>query len=140
MSVRPAIIPNIRYADAPAAIDFLCRGFGFTKHAVYPDANQPNCIAHAQLVRDGQMIMVSSAQQTPFAAAAPMATVAEAGANTQSIYVVLDDIDDHASVARQQGGDIFMGPEDQPQGGRSYSVRDPEGNAWTFGSYDPYAS
>lgn len=139
MPVRPAIIPNIRYADAPAAIDFLCRGFGFTKHAVYPHPNRPELVAHAQLLLGGQMIMVSSAQATPFAAAAPMVTVAEASGNTQSIYVVLDDVDGHASIAREQGADIFMEPEGQPQGGRSYSARDTEGNAWTFGSYDPFA-
>ena len=140
MPVRPAIIPAIRYADAPAAIDFLCRAFGFTRHAVYQDPAQPDMIAHAQLVRDGQMIMLSSVQDTSFAAAAPMVTVAQAGGNTQSIYVVLDDVDGHASTAREQGADIFMEPEDQPHGGRSYSVRDPEGNAWTFGNYDPFAS
>lgn len=140
MPVRPSIISNIRYADGLAAIDFLCRAFGFNEHAVYRDPEQPNVIAHAQLVRDGQMIMLSSAQATPFSAAAPMVTVAQAGGNTQSIYVVLDDVDAHASTAREHGADIFMEPEDQPQGGRSYSVRDLERNAWTFGSYDPFAS
>ena len=27
------IIPGMRYHDAPAAIDWLCRAFGFEKHA-----------------------------------------------------------------------------------------------------------
>lgn len=140
MPVRPAIIPNIRYADAPAAIEFLCRAFGFTQQAVYRDEARPDVVAHAQLVRDGQMIMLSSAETTPFAVAAPMITAREAGGNTQSLYVVLADVDAHASVARDAGADIFMDPENQPQGGRSYSARDPEGNAWTFGSYDPFVT
>jgi uncharacterized glyoxalase superfamily protein PhnB len=29
--------------------------------------------------------------------------------------------------------------EDMPYGSREYSVRDPEGNLWSFGTYDPYA-
>ena len=95
--------------------------------------------AHAQLVRDDQMVMLSSASPTPFAKAAPMKTVAEAGGNTQSLYVVLDNVDDHAANARKNGADIFMEPEDQAHGGRSYSARDLEGNCWTFGSYDPFA-
>ena len=31
------LIPCLRYADAPAAIGFLCNAFGFTRHAVYAD-------------------------------------------------------------------------------------------------------
>src|SRR3546814_6749066 len=31
------IIPCLRYRDALAAIDWLCRAFGFEKHAVYAD-------------------------------------------------------------------------------------------------------
>jgi len=27
--------------------------------------------------------------------------------------------------------------EDMPYGSREYSVRDPEGNLWSFGTYDP---
>lgn len=139
MTVRPAIIPALRYSDAPAAIDFLCRAFGFTEQAIYPDPEDARIVAHAQLVRDGQMVMLSSASLTLFAKAAPMRTVAEAGGSTQSLYVVLDRVDDHAAVARENGADIFMEPEDQAHGGRSYSARDLEGNCWTFGSYDPFA-
>ncbi len=139
MPVSPAIIPNLRYHDAPRAIDYLCRTFGFSEHAVYADPSEPTQIAHAQLLFHGCMVMLASAQPTPFANAVPMRTVKEAGGNTQSIYVVLDDVDGHAAGARAAGADIFMEPEDQGHGGRSYSVRDLEGNAWTFGSYDPFA-
>ncbi len=140
MTVRPAIIPSLRYHDAPSAISYLCRVFGFTKHAVYPDPMSPSLIAHAQLLFQGQMIMLGSASPTAFATAAPMRTVRESGGNTQSLYVVLDDVDSHAAHARAAGADIFMEPENQGHGGRSYSVRDLEGNAWTFGSYDPFAA
>jgi len=139
MTVRPAIIPNLRYRDAVGAIVFLCDVFGFTRHAIYPDPGDPAQIAHAQLLFHGQMIMLGSAEPTVFATSAPMRTVRESGGNTQSLYVVLDDVDAHAAHARAAGADIFMDPETQGYGGRSYSVRDLEGNAWTFGSYDPFA-
>lgn len=139
MPVRAAIIPALRYTDAPRAIEFLCRAFGFKEHIVYPEPENSLIIAHAQLVRDGQMIMLSSVSSSAFAKAAPMRTVAEAGGNTMSLYVVLDDLDGHATVARENGADIFMEPEDQAHGGRTYTARDLEGNCWTFGNYDPFA-
>lgn len=140
MPVRPAILPVLRYVDAPAAIDFLCSAFGFERQAVYPDAEDATCILHAQLARDGELIMLSSAMATPFATAARMRTPAEVGAVTQSIYVVLEDVDRHAATALAAGAEVFLPPEDQGYGGRSYSARDPEGNVWTFGSYDPFAA
>ena len=38
------IIPALRYRDAPAAIDWLCRAFGFEKHLVVP--NDDGTVAH----------------------------------------------------------------------------------------------
>jgi uncharacterized glyoxalase superfamily protein PhnB len=51
----------------------------------------------------------------------------------------LDDVDAHAKVARDNGADILMKPEDQAHGSHSYTARDLEGKCWTFGSYDPSA-
>ena len=139
MPVHPAIIPCLRYHDAPAAIDFLCRAFGFERHAVHANPNEPARIEHAQLLRDGQMVMLASAQDSDFARSASLTTVRQAGGNTQTLYVVLDDVDDHAERARAAGADIFMAPADQDYGGRTYSARDTEGNVWSFGNYDPFA-
>jgi uncharacterized glyoxalase superfamily protein PhnB len=141
MSVKPAIIPCLRYEDAPAAIDFLCRAFGFERHAVYADDQDPNIVHHAQLVDRGNMIMLSSAgrNDTEWADKAGMKTVAQAGGNTQAPYIVLDDVDAHAERARAAGAEIIAEPADQDYGGRVYSARDPEGYVWSFGSYDPWA-
>jgi uncharacterized glyoxalase superfamily protein PhnB len=139
MTVRPAIIPVLRYADAPGAIEFLCSAFGFTRHAVYSDPKNPMRVDHAELVWNGEMIMLSSVMETPFARAAALRTPYDAGGITQSLYLVVEDVDGHAATAAAAGAQIFMGPDDQSYGGRSYSARDPEANAWTFGSYDPRA-
>lgn len=139
MPVRSAIIPCLGYKDAPAAIEFLCTAFGFSRHAVHADPNDPSIIHHAQLVRDGQMIMLSTRTDSELARAAPMVTVAQAGGNTQAPYVVIDDVDAHAERARAAGAVIFREPRDEDYGGRGYCARDPEGNAWSFGSYDPFA-
>jgi uncharacterized glyoxalase superfamily protein PhnB len=139
MTVRSAIIPTLRYEDAPAAIDFLCAAFGFERRAVHADPEDPRTIHHAQLALDGNMIMLSSVRESPYASAAPMLTARQAGGCTMASYIVLEDVDGHAAQAKAAGADIFMPPEDQDYGGRVYSCRDPERNVWSFGSYDPWA-
>ena len=139
MPAHSAIIPCLRYEDAPAAIEFLCSAFGFIRHAVHADPDNPSIVHHAQLVRDGQMIMLSTRADSDHARNAPMVSVAEAGGNTQAPYVIVDDVDAHAEHARAAGADIFREPRDEDYGGRDYSARDPEGYVWSFGSYDPFA-
>lgn len=139
MAVKPAIIPNLRYKDALAAIDFLCVAFGFEKRSVHVDETDPTLVHNAQLLRDGNMIMVSSVRDSEWTKQASMTTAAEAGGNTQALYVVLDDVDGHCEQARAAGATIIMEPEGQDYGGRNYGALDSEGNAWSFGSYDPWA-
>ncbi len=139
MPVRPAIIPNLLYEDAPAAIAFLCNAFGFEKRAVIADDKDPHTIQHAQLVLDGNMIMLSTYGKSEYTQLAGLKTVRQAGGNTQIPYIVIDDVDGHAARARAAGADIFMEPTVQGYGGSNYSARDPEGNVWSFGNYDPWA-
>ena len=35
--------------------------------------------------------------------------------------------------------DIVLPPSEKDYGGRGYTARDPEGNVWSFGDYDPWA-
>ena len=137
--MRHEIIPNLRYADAPRAIDFLCAAFGFERRAVYLDEHDPTIVQHAQLTWRDRMVMVYSVNDTEYARAAKMRTAAEAGGPTVGLYLIVDDVDAHAQRARAAGADIFLGPDDKDYGGRGYSARDPEGNVWSFGNYDPWA-
>jgi uncharacterized glyoxalase superfamily protein PhnB len=57
-----------------------------------------------------------------------------------SLYVVVPDPDAHHDRAVAADADIVRELEDQPYGSREYSLRDPEGNLWSFGTYDPYAA
>ena len=138
MSVNPAIIPCLTYRNAPAAIDFLCNAFGFERHLVVADEQDPTVIHHAQLVRDGQMIMLSShAIDSDFKTRARLLCPDDIGGITQSVYVVLDNVDEHVRQARRAGAQVIMEAADQDYGGRNYSARDCEGHVWSFGSYDP---
>jgi uncharacterized glyoxalase superfamily protein PhnB len=55
-------------------------------------------------------------------------------------YVVVDDPDAHHQHAADAGAQIIRPLEDQDYGSRDYSARDPEGNIWSFGTYDPSAT
>ena len=130
------IIPGMRYKDAPVAIEWLCRVFGFYKHLVVPDDN--GGIAHAQLVIGNGMIMLgSSRDEGEFDRVVRLPR--DVGANTQAAYVVIEGIDEHCRRAVDAGADIVYEIADQEYGGRLYSAIDPEGHLWNFGSYDPWS-
>jgi len=137
--MRHEIIPNLRYVDAPRAIEFLCAAFGFERHAVYVDEHDPRVVHHAQLMWRDRMVMLGTASDNDYTRAARMKTPAEAGGTTVGLYLIVEDVDAHAERARAAGAEIFLGPDDKDYGGRGYSARDPEGNVWSFGSYDPWA-
>ncbi len=58
------VISCLRYRDAPAAIDWLQRAFGFEPQLVVPDAH--GGIAHAQLRFGNGMVMLGSARDDEF--------------------------------------------------------------------------
>ncbi|MFT5173677.1 MAG: putative glyoxalase superfamily protein PhnB [Gammaproteobacteria bacterium] len=128
------IIPTMKYEDAPSAIDWLCKAFGFAPHLVVPGPE--HSIAHAQLTLNGGMIMLGSVRDTAFDALykTPKSV---GGVTTQSAYIVVLDVDSHFDRAKKAGAEIVAPPTDQAHGGRLYSCRDPEGHLWNFGSYDP---
>ena len=138
--MRHEIIPNLRYANAPRAIEFLCTAFGFERHAVYFNEVDPEIIEHAQLLWADRMIMLSSVKNTEYVGAARMKTVIESGGPTVGLYLIVEDVDAHAERARVAGAEIILEPDDKDYGGRGYSARDPEGNVWSFGNYDPWTS
>ena len=129
------IIPSMVYHDAPAAIEWLCGVFGFDKRLVVPGEN--GAIAHAQLTLGGGMIMLGSTRHDEHGGF--VRTPAELGANTQTAYIIVAEIDEHYQQAIAGGAEIVMEIADQDYGGRLYSARDPEGYLWRFGSYDPWA-
>ncbi len=132
---RVSIIPGLRYDDAFAAIDWLCAAFGFERHLVVPD--DAGGVAHAQLTLGDAMIMLGSTHESDYDSL--LKQPREAGAVTQSPYVVIADVDAHYERARNAGAEIVMALEEQHYGGKLYSARDPEGHLWNFGSYDPWA-
>lgn len=135
------VIPCLRYADAPAAIDFLCEAFGFVRHAVYADDADLGIIHHAQLVLNDGMVMLGSVQDMAAESLYTWSTARDLGGVTGCVYVVVPDVDAHCLHARNEGAVVVDEPHDNDgYPGRGYSALDPEGNVWSFGSYDPWAA
>jgi uncharacterized glyoxalase superfamily protein PhnB len=130
-----AVIPGMRYRDAPRMIEWLCTAFGFERHLVVPGENET--IAHAQLTLGTGMIMLGSVRDDEFGKL--VRPPRDVGTLTQSAYVVVADCDAHHARARAAGAEIVLDIEDKEYGGRGYTARDPEGQLWSFGSYDPWA-
>ena len=129
------IIPCLRYRDAHAAIEWLCRAFGFEKQAVYADGD---IVHHAQLVFGNGMVMLGSADNAS-EWGRQVAQPEEIGMReTQSPCVIVADTDAHYARAKAAGATIVMDIADQDYGGRGYACRDIEGHLWWFGSYDPW--
>lgn len=129
------LIPTPAYRDTRAAVDFLVEAFGFERHAVYEDDD--GTLVHVELTLGDAMIMPASPGRGEYG---PLVTsVEEAGKPTGGFYVVVDEVDAHHERARKAGAEVLIAPRDRDHGGRDYTCRDPQGQLWTFGSYDPWA-
>jgi uncharacterized glyoxalase superfamily protein PhnB len=121
------VFPTLKYDDAQAAIEFLTKAFGAERHAVY--AGEDGKVNHAELRFGNGLVMFGSA--TP-----ELPATRGQGAG---VYVVVDDADAHHARARAAGAEVTREPNDTDYRSREYGVRDPEGNAWSFGTYQPFA-
>lgn len=124
---RPTVWPTLRYRDAPGAIAFLKDAFGFTEAAVYPGEGE-GVIAHAELRwPGGGGVMLGSDR--------PDSTISELPPGTGSVYIHTEDPDGLYERARAAGARVVAELRDEEYGSRGFTVRDPEGVHWSFGTY-----
>ena len=128
--MRPNIFPALHYRDPEAALAWLKHAFDFEEKAVY--RGEDGRIQHAELRLGDGLIMFGG---QPADAARP-----DGAQPPVTIYVVVGDPNAHYERARAAGAQIVRELADQPYGSREYSARDPEGNLWSFGTYDPYGA
>jgi uncharacterized glyoxalase superfamily protein PhnB len=124
------IFTTLRYRDCHAAIDFLVEAFGFEKKAVH-EGEGGHTIAHAELSFGGDVIMLGTEATGDEA----RRLVLDSG--PAWTYVVVDDPDAAFERAKAAGAEVVREPEDQDYGSRDFTVRDPEGHLWSFGTYRP---
>lgn len=130
------LIPCLRYRDVAAAIDWLCRAFGFECRRLYKD--ELIGITHAQLAFGNGMVMVAPVVDSEYGRRLRQPDEI-GGASTQGIYVIVNSADALYAQAKAAGAQIAMELKDEDYGGRGFTCHDPEGHLWSFGTYDPWA-
>lgn len=128
------MIPALKYADAPAAIEWLCRVLGFEKKLVVPGEN--NTIIHAQLQLGAGLIMLGNSSDDEYGKHIKTPNEIN-GVNTQTPFVYIEEIEAHYNNAVEQNADILIPLREEEYGGKYYLCKDPEGYLWSIGSYDP---
>ncbi|HEY7584437.1 MAG TPA: VOC family protein [Acidimicrobiia bacterium] len=121
------IFPMLAYRDAPAALEFLTRAFGFEEIMRMDGEN--GSIAHAELDVGGQRLMLASAWRD-----AGMVPPVELAGIASQLMVRVDDVDTHFRRALAGGATVIDQPSDQDYGERTYRATDPEGHRWIFAS------
>lgn len=132
----PRISSAVFYTDAVAAIDWLCRAFGFEVRLKVE--GEGGRIEHSELTFGDGVIMVgqegSGDRPEHGLMASPRSTQ---GRNTQLLGIYVDDVDAHCARARAAGAEIFREPETNDYGSehamdRTYGAVDLDGHLWFF--------
>src|SRR5437879_12547991 len=93
-SEAPILYPTFRDRDAPAAIEFLKRAFGFQHRELI--ANEDGTIAHAELSYGSGILMLGSDRDDPLYGRR---------AGQGWVYVAVPDPDAHCERARAAGAE-----------------------------------
>ncbi len=133
----PQISASVFYDDPAAAIDWLCRVFGFTVRLKIE--GEGGRIVHSELDYGVGLIMVSgtdraSAGLHDFPCRSPKSID---GSVTMALAVFVDDVDAHYAHAKEQGATVHNEPRTDDYGedywaDRSYRAEDLEGHHWWF--------
>ena len=121
---------SVRYEDADAAIEWLQAVLGFEAQELVRDDD--GNVVHAEVRLGDGLVMLSQAGvgREPFSSLPAVAGIT---------YIAIDDVDGLHERAAAAGGDIAVAPLDTDYGSRDFTVRDPAGHLWSFGTYRPVA-
>ncbi len=124
------IWPAVSYRDAAAAIRWLV-ALGFTEELVIPGEAEGE-IHHSELAwPDGGRVMVQSLRTR-----LDPQLAAEEHPGSATLYVVCTDPDAVHRRAVALGAEETRPLKDETDyPSRGFSIRDPEGNGWSFGTY-----
>jgi uncharacterized glyoxalase superfamily protein PhnB len=130
----PTVITSVIYNDAPAGLQWLTAVLGLKQKSLYksPDGQ----VAFAELVWRTGIVFVSGRppEENPWSRVG-VASIALVATDAQSVRV-------HYERVRTAGADIVRPLHVArtpafPEGSTQFDVRDPEGNLWTVGTFQP---
>lgn len=120
--------PYLLYQDADAAMSWLERTLDFERREAHRDDD--GNIQHGEMRLGSTIVMLGTAGS----GREPFRNLPAAG---NLVYCAVDDVDSLYEHAREAGGDIALELTDTDYGSRDFTVRDPQGNLWAFGTYRP---
>jgi uncharacterized glyoxalase superfamily protein PhnB len=119
----PRITPYLLYRDVGGALKFLSKAFGFKK--LDSMKGKDGVIQHAAMQFGDGLVMLGYPGKK-------YRNPRKLGHVTQSLYIMVDDVDDHYKKAKKAGAKILEKPSDMFYGHRRYGASDPEGHEWYF--------
>ncbi len=130
----PRLSASLFYQEPKAAIEWLCKAFGFEVRILVEHEGR---VRHSELTLGGAVLMVGGEDPEHRKASWQKSPKSIGGANTGAIMLYIDDADAHCERARAAGGIIDMEPTTNDHGegywvDRSYGVIDPEGHYFWF--------
>jgi uncharacterized glyoxalase superfamily protein PhnB len=130
--ITQSITASVAYDDPRAGIRWLTDVLGFRPAAVHdgPDGD----VVHAELVWEAGFLFVG--RRAPAGEPGPAVGPSSVALNTRDPAAV----DRWYERALASGADIVRPLHDAPYGSHQFDVRDPEGNLWTVGTYQPEIS
>jgi len=131
----PRLSSSIYYDDPRAAIEWLCRAFGFELRLKVE--GDDGVIQHSELCFGEALIMVSGTGGKEAWQALYRSPQATGGWITQSSALFVDDVAAHHQRALAAGAKVVREPITNDYGeeywtDRSYGALDPEGHLWWF--------
>jgi uncharacterized glyoxalase superfamily protein PhnB len=123
------VIPAIRISNRDT-IAFYEQAFGAQVASLHPETGDN--VDHAELTIDGAMFMCGTGREGSLDQPA-------GGSSTYWVLDADDQVDAMHARALEAGATELFAPYDADYGGRHATVRDPDGNAWSFGTYRPEA-
>jgi PhnB protein len=124
----PFVMPYLHYEDATTALEFLTTAFGFREK--FRMDGEDGRVTHAEVELGDRGVVMLGAPGEGYKS--PKSLGAKV---TSSVYVYVDDVDEHFARAKEAGATILREPEDQFYGDRNYGVADPEGHEWYFATH-----
>ena len=118
------LLPYLFYENLARAIPWLTEVFGFEERFRLELPN--GAIAHAEIALGEGVVMLGNVG--PRNRSKPMSV-------RSSVYVFVDDVERHCSIAQSGGAEIVLPPADQPFGDRMYVALDCERHEWYFAQH-----
>lgn len=118
---------NLTFRD-PGVMSAWLAAIGVVEHAIHRDEQDPSIVVHGEWYWPGGAGFMGGSHREGSHGTPP---------GYASVYLVTDDPDSVMQRAVDAGGTVVVPSDDKDYGGRGGTVRDPEGNHWSFGSYQP---